>query len=315
MNCQNFLEHAPELARARVMDAELRAAALVHAADCATCAARLEHERALDAALRATAESFDELSAPPRVEAALLAAFRASRPAVSAAADVRSAAPLSILASARVSRSRRWTGGALAASAIAASLILAFVVARRPQPAVAPVTSSQLSSNQLPSVPETKTAESPAPARVQPGEVRPTRDESVRARGGGGAARDGGRRPVRVERAAGGQSLKKTPTQVAYAFEIDGGRAVFVEGENTSSSEAAGESASGDAGALTDFVSLPAGAGSAPMDGGQVVRVEAPRAALASLGFPVDARRAGETVRADLLLAHDGTARAIRLVR
>jgi hypothetical protein len=50
-----------------------------------------------------------------------------------------------------------------------------------------------------------------------------------------------------------------------------------------------------------------------PLDGGQMVRVQMPRAALAAWGLPVNAERAGETVKADLLLAHDGTARAIRL--
>jgi hypothetical protein len=119
-----------------------------------------------------------------------------------------------------------------------------------------------------------------------------------------------------VQRAAGGQSNKKGITESALAFQIDGGQAVFAEGD---SSQAAGATEvaglTGDAAALTDFVPLSAGASSTPLEGGQVVRVEAPRAALASLGLPVDARRAGETVRADLLLAHDGTAHAIRLVR
>jgi hypothetical protein len=44
-----------------------------------------------------------------------------------------------------------------------------------------------------------------------------------------------------------------------------------------------------------------------------MVRVQVPRAALAALGLPVNAERAGELVKADILLAHDGTARAIRL--
>jgi hypothetical protein len=105
---------------------------------------------------------------------------------------------------------------------------------------------------------------------------------------------------------------KALTTEAALAFNIDGGQAVFAEGD-----AAAAESASlrGDDAALTDFVPVSAGASSAPLEGGRVVRVEAPRAALASLGLPVDPRRAGETVKADLLLGHDGTAHAIRLVR
>jgi hypothetical protein len=107
--------------------------------------------------------------------------------------------------------------------------------------------------------------------------------------------------------------MQKSVTEVALAFNSDGGQAVFAEGDSASASESA--SLRGDDAALTDFVPLAAGANTAPLDGGQVVRVEAPRAALASLGLPVDARRAGEKVKADLLLAHDGTAHAIRFVR
>jgi hypothetical protein len=66
--------------------------------------------------------------------------------------------------------------------------------------------------------------------------------------------------------------------------------------------------------ASADFVPLVAPDNSVPLDSGQMVRVDVPRAALAALGLPVNASRAGATVRADVLLAHDGTARAIRLL-
>jgi hypothetical protein len=84
------------------------------------------------------------------------------------------------------------------------------------------------------------------------------------------------------------------------AFVEDGGRVV----------------ADGGAGAVaSDFVPLVTADAGAPLDGGRMVRVEVPRAALAALGLPVSGERADETVKADLLLAHDGTARAIRLLR
>jgi hypothetical protein len=51
------------------------------------------------------------------------------------------------------------------------------------------------------------------------------------------------------------------------------------------------------------------------LDDVQVVRVELPRSALQSFGLPVNAERAGERVKADVLLGHDGVARAIRFVR
>jgi hypothetical protein len=50
-------------------------------------------------------------------------------------------------------------------------------------------------------------------------------------------------------------------------------------------------------------------------DGGQVVRVELPRSALATFGLPVNLARAGERVKADVLVGTDGQARAIRFVQ
>jgi hypothetical protein len=95
------------------------------------------------------------------------------------------------------------------------------------------------------------------------------------------------------------------------SFREDGGRvtpddaASFSPALNTGASELA---------ASADFVPLVAPDNSAPLDSGQMVRVDVPRAALAALGLPVNASRVGATVRADVLLAHDGTARAIRLL-
>lgn len=66
---------------------------------------------------------------------------------------------------------------------------------------------------------------------------------------------------------------------------------------------------------VTDFV--PVGYGSALdlQDGGQLVRVEMPRFALARFGMPMNMDRADETIKADVLLGADGLARAIRFVK
>jgi hypothetical protein len=50
-------------------------------------------------------------------------------------------------------------------------------------------------------------------------------------------------------------------------------------------------------------------------DGGQIVRVELPRSALASFGLPVNMDRYNEKVKADVLLGVDGLAHAIRFVQ
>jgi hypothetical protein len=65
----------------------------------------------------------------------------------------------------------------------------------------------------------------------------------------------------------------------------------------------------------TDFMPLTYGAAMSPNEGGQLVRVELPRSALATLGLPINVDNASERVKADVLLGHDGLARAIRFVR
>ncbi|MDX2030809.1 MAG: hypothetical protein SF339_09090 [Blastocatellia bacterium] len=65
----------------------------------------------------------------------------------------------------------------------------------------------------------------------------------------------------------------------------------------------------------TEFLSLDYSENPAPMESGQVIRVQMPRAALAKYGLPVDVERADAPIKADLLVGEDGFARAIRFVR
>ena len=63
----------------------------------------------------------------------------------------------------------------------------------------------------------------------------------------------------------------------------------------------------------TDFIPLSYNAASL-QDGGQIIRVELPRAALANFGLPVNMDR-NQRVKADVLLGVDGMAHAIRFVQ
>lgn len=65
---------------------------------------------------------------------------------------------------------------------------------------------------------------------------------------------------------------------------------------------------------VTDF--FPIGYGNAPnlQDGGQLLRVELPRSAVARFGLPINMDRTGERVKADVLVGADGLAQAIRFV-
>jgi hypothetical protein len=65
----------------------------------------------------------------------------------------------------------------------------------------------------------------------------------------------------------------------------------------------------------TDFMPVGYASPMSLQDGGQVMRVELPRSALAGFGLPVNMDRVNETVKADVLVGTDGQARAIRFVR
>lgn len=64
----------------------------------------------------------------------------------------------------------------------------------------------------------------------------------------------------------------------------------------------------------TDFIPVMYSATGAEL-GGQIVRVELPRSAMASFGLPVNMDRANQRVKADVLLGVDGLAHAIRFVQ
>lgn len=66
---------------------------------------------------------------------------------------------------------------------------------------------------------------------------------------------------------------------------------------------------------VTDFYSLVPASGYAPMEGGQLVRLQVPRASLASLGVPIPVGNPNGSVTADLVMGYDGVAHAIRFVQ
>jgi len=76
MNCQKFEQVVGDLARGRMMEAELRADASAHSEQCATCLARLRDEETLTRGLQLLAAEMETLSAPPEMELKLREAFR-----------------------------------------------------------------------------------------------------------------------------------------------------------------------------------------------------------------------------------------------
>lgn len=65
----------------------------------------------------------------------------------------------------------------------------------------------------------------------------------------------------------------------------------------------------------TDFIPLRYMNAANLQDGGQIIRVELPRSALANFGLPVNMDRYNEKVKADVLYGVDGLAHAIRFVQ
>jgi len=65
----------------------------------------------------------------------------------------------------------------------------------------------------------------------------------------------------------------------------------------------------------TQFFTLMEGDDLSSLEGNQIVRVELSGSALLALGLPVDGEMRSRSVKADVVLRHDGLARAIRFVR
>src|SRR5262245_27393970 len=111
MNCHDFEKLALGLARDSLLDTATREHGLIHIEGCERCAARLAEERALLACVRAVVADMAGEEPPARVDAALLAAFRAQ----TAATVLSTVVPMP-------SRARRWSSWKLAA--IAAGILI-----------------------------------------------------------------------------------------------------------------------------------------------------------------------------------------------
>ena len=109
MNCQKFEQVVGDLARGRMMEAEMRREGLAHAEECEICEARLRDEETLTRGLQLLAADMESLSAPPEMESKLREAFRSRSTVVPLAA--------------RSVRPRYWW------AAVAAVLLLAMTVA------------------------------------------------------------------------------------------------------------------------------------------------------------------------------------------
>lgn len=279
MSCRNFETIITDLARGQMMEARAREDALAHMETCNHCAARFADEQTLTAGLRAVAASNASTQTPMRVEAALLSAFRqgANAPVVSAHPAAKTIAT-------------PWLPWSIAAAA-AILLFSTFALPRLLPPHSRELAKQQASSaQQTPSVsPSISMAESAqGDAQNQPNNsINNLQEESA---GVPALQRPMDRRRALMQNAGLRDRMARKTNNLAAA-------------------------ANANQEITTEFLPITYGGNLSQLDDGQVVRVELPRSALQSFGLPVNAERAGERVKADVLLGHDGVARAIRFVR
>ncbi|MDT4952987.1 MAG: hypothetical protein QOJ02_1125 [Acidobacteriota bacterium] len=278
MNCRNFEATITELARGQMLEARAREDALAHVEVCKHCATRYADEQALTAGLRAVAASASLVETPARVEAALLSAFRQGTTTTSTSIDAFAGA-----------KTPRWSPWSIAAAAtilvVSAFAALQFLINNGYSPARQQASSVQSKPHASPTVEE-------ATGRVE-SEVQP-----------GPAAENQG------------QTLTSTP---AFTRPLDRRHNLIHEAGMRNGRIPPSKSleipANTNEEIATDFLPLTYGSDLTQLDNGQVVRVELPRSVLQSFGIPINADRAGERVKADVLLGHDGVARAIRFIR
>ena len=279
MNCKNFETLVVEMARGQLLEARVLENAHAHMELCKTCAGRFAYEQALSGGLRAVAASAASAETPARVEAALLSAFRQR-------AGSKQFTPTPV-PQRRFPNLQRWNWTVAAAAALVVAVaVTALSLLRSGSPALKNVASNEPLQRALPI----------APTPFQ-GESEPGADPIIRHTGG---QQRPGRRPAFIPVANTGQRVSRPASQSSLTLQT----AAMVNGEAGATDEIS-----------TDFLPLTHGGGLAQMDDGQIVRVELPRSALQSFGLPVNAERASERVKADVLLGYDGVARAIRFVK
>lgn len=278
MNCRNFETTITELARGQMLEARSKEDALRHVEECKHCAARFADEKALTAGLRAVTASTAKVATPLHVEETLLSAFRQRR-------DMSSAPALTFAPTRVMPRWMPWSIAAAAALIVVAALAVSRLL---------PISSSESVSQE---------ARVNQPARV-PSPSSSTQEETVPDQQKSSVRENPNQESVSEMKPAYAQYRPRSPLR-SVGSNGGGIHRDINYGSTTSAREEL----------TTDFLPLTYGSDLAQLEEGQVIRVELPRSALQSLGLPMNVERAGDRIKADVLLGNDGIARAIRFVR
>jgi hypothetical protein len=284
MNCKEFETLINDLSRSHMMDASRRAAAHSHAKECVRCDRRLAVEKQLTVGLRTLAILDENQKASANIEANLLSAFRKQ---ADVARQPIASTPSSLFASSRPLRSNRWWVAAAAVILVMLALVALRIQKTNTDAKVDQQQVIQKEPNQQEQLTDNN-PDLPDNPVVPPNSVPPLISTEHKVK-------------KATPRKPAVKDLEKLNTRLA-ANTTTGN--VPTTPEPVTQDEIA-----------TPYISLMQGYMLPMSEGGQIVRVELPRSALASFGLPVNAERINERVKADVVVGHDGIARAIRFVR
>ncbi len=279
MNCQDFESIVLELVRGEAGSSAEAAGGQAHAAICARCAALLSEQQNLAVGLEALASQTEEERAPERVEAALRLKFRNRNARAARLPSQQRRGPAQTWI-AEIFRSRlAW---AMTAAVVVAAISIVIAERFRVKPDAAPLAHGQSQSQSHPPV---------MPITPHPGRAAIHSGALSRSRQTQSAA-------MNVEPFSNHQATHR------FAARKQGSRRAPTPSQSANDE------------AVTAFYPLPYGSGLGLDEGWELVRVNMPLSALASLGIPVaDEQSSTQLVKADVVLGQDGMARAIRFVQ
>ena len=283
MYCEAFEKIVVDIARELALDETAKQSGLHHARSCVRCAGRLKTEQGLSRGLHAVAKSDQLLSAPPALEASLLAAFRQRDEAATVAATV-------IVPTFRESALQRffaqfkWDFAPVAAFTV---IVLITIAASRVMTPTSTTQKELTLATPSPATVDTPSTQEQVKAPMPQFEPEPQRIAVEKS--------PTSRQPLQVK----ANPMRPQPLRRGDRVTVDVGPFQLDEPEIVSAK---------------DFIVFDYARNLPPADSVQLMRVRMPRERLEPLGIPLPENTRNENfVNADFLVGSDGVPRAIRV--
>lgn len=289
MNCQNFESIVNDVVRNQMVEASVREQAMLHSSSCAGCAARLQEEECLTQGLRMLTASMLDERASVEIESRLTVAFREHHAASNGVARASTAAASVGFAG---SSRRYWSYAAAAAILLAVAVGLAANRLWRAETSRVPGSVAESKRSAPPANPSSPEMSSSAAYPVADGMFVP--DGVTIAPDVKPDSRAPRTRPSKHASGLRAAKLTKYSANTVTVQSLN----ILAPVEVT-----------------TDFIPIGYSSAANVQEGGQVVRLEMPRYAMARFGVPINEERYAEMIKADVWVGADGLARAIRFVQ